>query len=117
MKRKSIVLTAKDLKIKIPKNKTISDDLMERYLRRSHQRISNTDKKVVKYLQRTKGATCHETASDLSINYKTSVDVYRRLEMAGIVKFILKILPTRDGGRKVSTKYWKLTPKFIKVVV
>lgn len=117
MKRKSIVLTTKDLKIDIPKKKTISDDLMERYLRRTHQRISNTDKQVVKYLQEKKGATCHQTSSDLSINYKTSVDVFRRLEMAGIVKFILKVLPTRDGRKKVSTKYWTLTSKFIKVVV
>ena len=118
MKRKSIVLTTKDLKIELPKKeKTISEDIMERYLRRSHQRVSETDKIVVRYLQKKKGATIHNTANDLSINYKTTTDVYRRLETGGIVKFILKLLPTRDGRKKVSTKYWTLTSKFIKVVV
>ena len=118
MKRKSIVITTKDLEIELPKKeKTISEDIMERYLRRSHQRVSETDKKVVRYLQKIKGSTIQNTAVDLSINYKTTTDVYRRLEMGGIVKFIIKLLPTRDGRKKVNTKLWKLTPKFIKVSI
>ncbi len=118
MKRKVITITSKDLKIELPKKeKTISEDIMERYLRRSHQRVSETDKKVVRYLQKIKGSTIQNTAVDLRINYKTTTDVYRRLEMGGIVKFIIKLLPTRDGRKKVNTKLWILTPKFIKLTI
>ncbi len=93
------------------------DDLMERYLRKINSRVSETDIKVVRYLQKVKGSTIQNTSKDLKANYKTITDLYRRLEVAEIVKFTLKRLPTRDGRKMVSTKVFSLTPKFIKVVV
>ncbi len=77
--------------------------------------MSETDKKVIRYLKKAKESTIHKTSIDCNINYKTMRDVYRRLEDAEIVKFITKILPTRAGGRMVETMVFSLTPKFIKV--
>ncbi len=115
MKRKSIVLNAKDLLIK--NRKTVESELAVRYMRIMNQPITMTDKKIVAHLKKVKGSTIQNTAKDLMINYKTITDAYRRLEMAGVVKFILKMLPTRDGRKKMETKLFKLTPKFVKVVV
>jgi len=116
LKRKVITITSKDLEIP-KKEKTIEDDILERYLRMRVKKVSETDINIIKLLKKVKGSTIQKTAMDLKINYKTITDAYRRLEMAGIVKFIIKMLPTRDGRKKMETKLFSLTPKFVKVTI
>ena len=113
MKKKTITLYPKDFIQK----KTIMDEFPERYRRRKNREMSETDKKVIRYLKKAKGSTINQTAIDCDINYKTMRDVYRRLEDAEIVKFIKKILPSRAGGRMVETMVFSLTPKFSKVAL
>lgn len=113
MKRKSITLSEKDFSY--TRKKSVLDELPERYRRRENRAIVETDIGVIRYLQKVKGATIHETATDLKINYKTMRDVYRRLEDAEIVKFITKRLPARIGNKHFNQMVFSLTPKFVKV--
>ncbi len=115
MKKKTITVSEKDLSY--TQEKSVLDELPERYKRRKNHAIVENDLSVIRYLQKVKGATVHETASDLKINYKTMRDVYRRLEDAGIVKFITKRLPARVGNKHFDQMVFSLTPKFIKVPI
>jgi len=118
LKKKTITLSEKDFNIpEIHKKKDILDELSERYRRRINYAVRETDKRVIRYLQKVKGSTIHQTATDLKINYKTMRDVYRRLEDAEIVKFTTKLLPARTGNKKYNLLFFSLTPKFIKVSI